>query len=43
MAFVSNSSQQMSLTDSTHNLTDREKKFLEKSWEKHLLTRSFLQ
>lgn len=34
MAFVSNNSQQMSLTDSTFNLTDRERKFLEKSWAK---------
>lgn len=41
MAFVSNSSQQMSLTDSTHNLTDREKKFLEKSWAKTFADKIF--
>lgn len=34
MAFVSNNNQQMSLTDSTFNLTERELKFLEKSWAK---------
>lgn len=34
MAFVSNNNQQMSLTDSTFNLTERERKFLEKSWAK---------
>lgn len=34
MAFVSDDSQQMSLTDSTFNLTERERKFLEKSWAK---------
>lgn len=34
MAFVSNNSQQMSLTDSTFHLTERERKFLEKSWAK---------
>lgn len=34
MAFVSDNSQQMSLTDSTFNLTERERKFLEKSWAK---------
>ena len=34
MAFVSNTSQQIMLTDSTFNLTEREKIFLEKSWAK---------
>lgn len=34
MAFVANNSQQMALTDSTFHLTDRERKFLEKSWAK---------
>ncbi len=34
MAFVKNSDQQISLSDSTCNLTEREKKFLEKSWAK---------
>lgn len=34
MAFVSNTSQQIMLTDSTFNLTEREKNFLEKSWAK---------
>lgn len=34
MAFVANNSQQLSLMDSTFNLTERERKFLEKSWAK---------
>lgn len=34
MSFVSNTNQQLSLTDSTFNLTERERKFLEKSWAK---------
>lgn len=34
MAFLANSNQQIALTDSTFNLTEREKKFLEKSWAK---------
>lgn len=41
MAFVSNNSQQMSLTDSTFNLTERERKFLEKSWAKFFSDRIF--
>lgn len=41
MAFVSNNSQQMSLTDSTFNLTERERKFLEKSWAKTFSDRIF--
>lgn len=32
MAFAANNTQQLSLTDSTLNLTEREKRFLEKSW-----------
>ena len=40
MAFVSNSNQQMSLSDSTHNLTDREKSFL-KSPKKTFADRFF--
>lgn len=34
MAFVANNSQQMALSDSTFNLTEREKRVLEKSWAK---------
>ena len=34
MSFVSNDSQQISLNDSTFNLTEREKRVLEKSWAK---------
>lgn len=34
MAFVANDSQQLSLDDSTFNLTTREKRFLDKSWAK---------
>ena len=34
MAFVANDNQQISLTDSVFQLTDREKKFLDKSWAK---------
>ena len=41
MAFVSNSFQQMSLTDSTFNLTEREKRFLEKSWAKTFADKIF--
>ena len=41
MAFVNNSSQQMSLTDSTFNLTEREKRFLEKSWAKTFADKVF--
>ena len=32
MAFVANSTQQMALTDTVFNLTEREQKFLKKSW-----------
>ena len=41
MCFVSNNSQQMSLTDSTFNLTERERRFLEKSWAKTFSDRIF--
>lgn len=34
MAFAANNSQQMTLIDRTFNLTEREKRFLEKSWAK---------
>ena len=34
MAFVANDNQQLTLTDSTLNLTQREKRVLEKSWAK---------
>lgn len=34
MSFAVNNNQQLSLTDSTFNLTEREKRFLEKSWAK---------
>lgn len=34
MAFVANTNQQMALTDSVFNLTEREQKFLERSWAK---------
>lgn len=41
MAFVSNTNQQMSLADSTFHLTDRERKFLEKSWAKTFADKVF--
>ena len=34
MSFVANNNQQLTLTDSTFNLTEREKRVLEKSWAK---------
>ena len=34
MSFVANTTQQLTLADSTFNLTEREKRFLEKSWAK---------
>ena len=34
MAFAANDNQQLTLTDSTLNLTQREKRVLEKSWAK---------
>lgn len=41
MAFVSNDNQQLTLTDSTLNLTQREKRVLEKSWAKTFCRKSF--
>lgn len=41
MAFVANNSQQFSLMDSTFNLTERERKFLEKSWAKTFADKIF--
>jgi hypothetical protein len=41
MAFVVNNNQQINLTDSTFNLTEREKKFLEKSWAKTFAEKIF--
>ena len=41
MAFVSNDTQQMSLADSTLHLTNRERKFLEKSWAKTFADKIF--
>ena len=41
MAFVANNSQQFSLMDSTFNLTERERKFLEKSWAKTFADKVF--
>lgn len=41
MAFVSNSNQQITLSDSMFNLTERERKFLEKSWAKTFADKIF--
>lgn len=41
MAFVANTTQQIALTDSTFNLTEREQKFLEKSWAKTFAEKVF--
>lgn len=41
MAFATNDNQQISLTDSTFNLTERERKFLEKSWAKPFAEKIF--
>lgn len=41
MSFATNQSQQISLFDATSNLTDREKRLLEKSWAKFLQRTSF--
>lgn len=43
MAFVSNTSQQIMLADSTFNLTEREKFFSKNHGQKFLLTESFRQ
>lgn len=42
MSFVKNDNQQLTLLDSTFNLTEREKRMLEKSWQKPLQTKFFL-
>lgn len=41
MAFAANNNQQLSLTDSTFHLTEREKRFLEKSWAKPFAEKIF--
>ncbi len=41
MAFAVNDSQQLTLTDSTFNLTDREKRVLKKSWAKTFADKVF--
>lgn len=41
MAFASNDNQQLTLTDSTFNLTQREKRFLEKSRAKTFAEKVF--
>lgn len=41
MAFVANNNQQLTLMDSTFNLTEREKRVLEKSWAKVFAERVF--
>ena len=41
MAFVANNNQQMTLTDSTFQLTEREQRFLEKSWAKTFADKVF--
>ncbi len=41
MSFATNQSQQISLFDGTSNLTDREKRLLEKSWAKYFAENIF--
>lgn len=41
MAFIPNNNQQLSLNDSMFNLTERERKFLEKSWAKAFAEKIF--
>ena len=41
MAFVINDSQQLTLTDNTFHLTERKKRFLEKSWAKTFADKVF--
>lgn len=41
MAFVANNNQQMTLTDSTFHLTEREQRFLEKSRAKTIADKVF--
>ena len=41
MSFVKNDNQQLTLLDSTFNLTEREKRMLEKSWAKTFADKIF--
>ena len=41
MAFIANTTQQLTLTDSTFNLTERERRVLEKSWAKTFADKVF--
>ena len=41
MAFAANNTQQLTLTDSTFQLTERETRFLEKSWAKAFADKIF--
>ena len=41
MSFVKNDNQQLTLLDSTFNLTEREKRMLEKSWAKTFADKVF--
>lgn len=41
MSFVKNDNQQLNLLDSTFNLTEREKRMLEKSWAKTFADKVF--
>lgn len=41
MAFATNNNQQFSLTDNTYHLTERERRFLEKSWAKTFADKVF--
>ena len=41
MSFVKNDNQQLTLSDSTFNLTEREKRMLEKSWAKTFADKVF--
>ena len=41
MSFVTNQSQQISLFDATTNLTEREKRLLEKFWAKYFAENIF--
>ena len=41
MSFVKNDNQQLTVLDSTFNLTEREKRMLEKSWANTFCRQSF--
>lgn len=43
MSFATNQSQQISLFNAAINLTDREKRLLEKSWAKYFAENIFLE